>query len=91
MLPSHLHLFQFLDSPRCLLLLSALRLHIGEFPTFMVKFNNYANLQVLELSVNTIDGHTPPSLPEHIAFPSFHALLLGYLDPLVVKVVGNRP
>ena len=44
MLSSPLHLFQSLDSPWRLLLLSALRLHNGEFPTFMVKFNNYANL-----------------------------------------------
>ena len=88
-LSTPLPLFQSPDSSRRLLLLSALRLQNEEFPAFMVNFNNYASLQVLELSVSSVNGHTLPPLPEHITFPSLHALLLGYLDPLVLNVVGK--
>ena len=89
MLTNSLHLFQSLNSSRRLLLLSALRLPNEEFLTFMINFNNYASLQVLELSVTTISIYTFPTFPEHITFPSLRALLLGYLDPLVVNVVGK--
>ena len=88
-LSSPLPLFQSPDSSRRLLLLSALRLQNEEFPTFMVNFNYYARLRVLELSVSTINGHALPSFREHIIFPSLYALLLEYLDPLVVNVVGK--
>ena len=89
LLSSPLPLFQSLDSSRRLLLLSALGLQDEEFATFMINFKNYASLQVLELSVKSVDDHTLPSLPEHITFPSLHALILGYLDPLVIDVVGK--
>ena len=55
----------------------------------MINFKNYASLQVLELTVNIVDDHMLPSLPEHITFPSLHALILGYLDPIVINVVGK--
>ena len=87
--PSPLSLLQSFGSSRRLLLLSAKRLRNEDFPTFMMNFSNYATLQVLELSVNAIQSHTPPSFPEHITFPSLHALLLGDLDPLSLSVVGR--
>jgi len=88
---SPLPLFQSLDSSRPLLLLSAVCPQNEEFFTFMINFNNFASLQVLELSVVTIDGHTLPSFPEHITFPSLHTLLLGDLplDALVLNVIGK--
>jgi len=88
---SPLPLLRSLDSSRPLLLLSALCLQNEEFFTFMINFSNFANLQVLELSVATIDDHTLPSFPEHITFPSLHTLLLRDLplDPLVLNVIGE--
>ncbi len=88
-LSSPLPLFQSPESSRRLLLLSALHLQVEEFPIFMRNFNHYASLQVLELSVNSINSHTLPSFPEPITFPSLHTLLLGYLDPLALNVVGK--
>ena len=86
---SPLHLFQSPDSSRCLVMLSALRLSVKEFATFMTNFNNYARLQVLELSGAPVNLHPLPSLPEHITFPSLHTLILQYLDPTIVNVVGK--
>ena len=86
---SPLHLFQSLDSSRRLLLLSALHLRDEEFVTFMIIFNNHARLQVLELSVSYVNGHTLPSLPEHNTFPSLHTLILWHLDPLIVNAVST--
>ena len=86
---SLLPLFQFPDSSRRLLLLSATRLPSEEFLTLMINFNNYANLQVLELSVDVTGGYTLPSFPEHITFPSLHTLILGDLDPLMGNAVGK--
>jgi hypothetical protein len=54
-----------------------------------INFSNYATLQVLELSVHAVESHAPPSFPEHITFPSLHALLLGDLGPLALSVVGR--
>ena len=88
-LSSPLPLFQSLDSSRRLLLLSALGLQDEEFATFMINFKNYASLQVLELTVKSVSGHMLPSLPEDITFPSLHALILGYLDPLITNIVGK--
>jgi hypothetical protein len=90
-LSSPLPLFQSLGSSQRLLLLSALRLRNENFPTFMINFNHYASLQVLELSVISINSHTLPPFPEHITFPSLHTLILEYLskDPLVPNVVGK--
>jgi hypothetical protein len=92
-LSSPLPLLQSLDSSRRLLLLSALRLPSEKFPTFMKNFNDYASLQVLELSVtnSSSNDHTLPPFPEHITFPSLHTLVLGYLleGPLVPNVVGK--
>ena len=89
-----LHIFQSPNSSRCLVLLSALLLPVEEFATFMTNFNNYARLQILELSVGHISihelpSHMLPSLPEHITFPSLHTLILRRLDPLIVNVVVN--
>ena len=78
--------FQFLNSQR-LRLLSAVHLSNAEFNTFMINFNNYTNLQVLELSVST--GNTLSSFPEHITFPSLHTLVLEYLAPRVTEIVGK--
>jgi hypothetical protein len=78
-LSSPLPLFQSLDSSRRLLVFSALRLQNEEFSAFMINFNNYASLQVLELSVDTVSYYTLPSFPEHITFPSLRALVLGHL------------
>ena len=89
MLSSPLPLFQSPGSSRRLLLLSTLRLRNEDFPTFMINFNNYASLQVMELSVISTNGHTLPSFPDHITFPSLHTLLLGYLDPPVEGIVGK--
>jgi hypothetical protein len=88
---SPLHLFQSLDSSRRLLLLSALHLQNEEFPTFMINFNNYASLQVLELSVDSINRHTLPSFPEHITFPSLRALVLGglFLNGPLLNTIGK--
>jgi len=90
-LSSPLPLFQSIDSSRRLLLLSVLRLQNEEFPAFMINFNNYASLQVLELSVTSINSNTLPPFPQHITFPSLRALVLGYLffDPLVLNVIGK--
>jgi len=55
----------------------------------MTNSNNYASLQVLELSVTSIGGQTLPSFPEHITFPSLHTLVLGYLHPTTLNVIGN--
>ena len=77
------------DSSRRLHLLSALHLQDEEFPLFMINFNHYESLQVLELSVTSIEGHTLPSFPGPITFPSLHALLLGYIDPFALNVVGK--
>ena len=88
-LSSSLPFFQFSNSSRRLRLLSALRLPNAEFHTFMISFNNYTNLQVLELSVSAGNGHTLSSFPEHITFPSLHTLALGYLDSFVPEVVGK--
>ena len=84
-----LHLFQSLDSSHCLVLLSALWLKAKEFATFMTNLNNYARLQVLELSVDHFNLHPLPSLPEHLTFPSLHTLILRRLDPLSSNVVGK--
>jgi hypothetical protein len=88
---SPLPLFQSFGSSRRLLLLTALHLRNEKFPTFMINFNHYANLQVLELSVISINSHTHSPIPEHITFPSLHTLILEYLseDPLVPNVVGK--
>jgi hypothetical protein len=90
-LSSPLPLFQSLDSSRRLLLLSALRLQNEEFSTFMINFNNYANLQVLELSVDTINSHTLLSVPEHVTFPSLRALVLGdlFFDGPFLNTIGK--
>jgi len=90
MLSSPLPLFQSLDSSRPLLLLSVLGLQDEEFTTFMIHFNNFASLQVLELSV-TFDVPTFPSFPKHITFPSLHTLILGDLpfDMIVLDVIGK--
>jgi hypothetical protein len=92
-LSSPLPLLQSLDSSRRLLLLSALRLPSEKFPTFMKNSNDYASLQVLELSVTnrSSNDHTLPPFPEHITFPSLHTLVLGDLweGPLVPNVVGK--
>jgi len=87
-LSSPMSLFQSLDSSRRLRLLSAHRLRNGGFPTLMINFSDYATLQVLELSVKDIKGHTLP-FPKHITFPSLHTLVLGYLDPHALLVVGK--
>ena len=84
-----LHLFQSPDSSRCLVMLSALWLSVNEFATFMTNLNNYARLQVLELSVTNFNLHPFPSLPEHITFPSLRTLILQYLDPRIINVVGK--
>jgi hypothetical protein len=86
-----LPLFQSLDSSRRLLLLSAVHLQNEEFPIFMINFNNYSSLQVLELSVVTSNSHTLPSFPQHITFPSLHSLVLGCLplDLPVLNVIGK--
>jgi hypothetical protein len=91
LLSSPLPLFQSLDSSRPLLLLSALRLRNVDFAIFVINFNNYASLQVLELSINTINSHTLPAFPEHITFPSLRALVLGNLvhDTPVLNVIGK--
>jgi hypothetical protein len=93
LLSSPLPLFQSLDSSRPLLLLSALRLRNVDFSTFMINFNNYASLQVLELSFNTTNSHshTLPAFHEHITFPSLRALVLGrlVLDGVVLNVIGS--
>ena len=86
---STVSLFPLPDSSRHLRLLSALRLRNEEFPTFVVNFNNYATLQVLELSVRGIEGSTLPSLPEHVLFPSLRTLILGHLDPISMSGVGK--
>ena len=79
--------FQFPNTSWRLRLLSAIRLPNDEFLTFMISFNDYKNLQVLELSVNAGNSYALSSFPEHIAFPSLHTLVLGYLDPFVLNVV----
>jgi len=86
-----LPLFQSLDSSRPLLLLSVLCLQDEEFTTFIINFNNFASLQVLELSVTAFDGPTLPSFPKHITFPSLHTLIIGYLpfDVIVLGVIGK--
>jgi hypothetical protein len=88
-----LPLFQSLGSSRRLLLLSALCLPSEKFPTFMIKLNDYASLQVLELSVtySYINSHTLPPFPQHTTVPSLHTLVLGDLleGPLVPNVVGK--
>ena len=84
-----LHLFQSPDSSRCLVFLSALRLSVKEFATFMTNFNHYAKLQVLELSIDYVNIHPFPYLPEHITFPSLHTLILWHVDPLIGNVVGK--
>ena len=86
LLSSPLSLFQSPDSRR-LRLLSALCLQNGEFSTFMVNFGNYASLQVLELSVNNVEGDALSSFPEPITLPSLHTLILGYLNPLALVIV----
>ena len=86
---SLLPLFQSLDSSRRLLLLSALDLQNTEFPTFMINSKHYESLQVLELSVKSVKSHALPPVPEHITFPSLHALILGSLDNLAINVVGK--
>jgi hypothetical protein len=90
-LSSPLRLFQSLDSSRPLLLLSALHLRNEDFSTFMINLNNYTSLQVLELSINTINSHRFPSFPEHITFPSLRALVLGNLFPEapILNVIGK--
>jgi hypothetical protein len=75
-------------SRRLLLLSAPCPLNEG-FPTFLNNFNNYASLQVLELSVEFVYQHMLPSRPELIAFPSLHTLILGYLHPLALNVVGK--
>jgi len=90
---SPLPLFPSLDSSRPLLLLSALSLREEEFTTFMINFNNYTSLQVLELSVSNSNSNsnTLPPFPQHIAFPSLHTLILKghFLDALVLSIVGK--
>ena len=86
---SLLPLFQSLNSSRHLLLLSAMQLENEEFPIFMINFNNYTSLQILELSISTIDSNTLPSIPEHITFPSLHTLALALRDSRVLNVVGK--
>ena len=85
---SPLPLFHSIDSSRRLLFFSAFYLQGEEFATFMINFNNYANLQVLELSVYSVNARTLRTLPEHITFPSLHTLILGYLYPFVTNTVG---
>ena len=87
--PSILPLFQSLDSSRRLLLLSALDLRNTEFPTFMINSKHYASLQVLELTVKSVNTHALPPVPEIITFPSLRALILGSLDNLAISVVGK--
>jgi hypothetical protein len=82
-------LFHSFGSSRRLRLLSALGLRSEEFPTFMIDFNKYASLQVLELSVESVNSHMLPSLPERITFPSLHTLILEYLYPPVTNVIGK--
>jgi hypothetical protein len=91
LLSSPLPLFQSLDSSQPLLLLSALHLRNEDFSAFMINFNNYASLQVLELSIGTINSRTLPYFPEHITFPSLRALVLGYLnlDEPVLNSIGK--
>ena len=86
---SPLYLFESHGSSRRLRLLSALGLLRDEFPVFMINFNNCATLQVLELSVHDVGGRTLSSFPEHITFPSLHTLVLGYLDPISLGIVGK--
>ena len=88
-LSSNHRLLRSPEPSRRLHLLSALHLRDEEFPLFIISFDHYGSLQVLELSVNSVDGHKLPSFPGPITFPSLHALLLGYLDPLALNVVGK--
>jgi hypothetical protein len=57
----------------------------------VINFNNYASLQVLELSFTTNNTHALPPFPEHITFPSLCTLVLQDLpwDPLVLSVLGK--
>ena len=87
LLSGPLPLFQSPDSSQSLLLLSAIRSPNKELLTFMRNFNNYASLQVLELSIDVTNSRTPPTFPEHITLPSLHTLVLGYLDPFVINIV----
>jgi hypothetical protein len=88
-LSTPLPLFQSPDFPSRLLLLCATRLRNAEFPTFMINFNNYASLQILELSVNAIDDDMLSSCPEHVTFPCLHTLVIEYLDSVALDVVGR--
>ena len=88
-LTSPLPFFHFPNFSRRLRLISAIHLSNKDFHTFMINFNNYTNLQVLEISVSSGsgNGHMLSSFPEHITFPSLHTLVLRTLNRFARKVV----
>ena len=88
-LSTPISLLQSLGSSPRLRLLSMVHLRDEEFPTFVVNFNNYATLQVLELSVKDVEDSMLPSLPERILFPLLRTLILGRLCPPALSVVGK--
>jgi hypothetical protein len=82
--------FQSLNSSPRLLLLSASDLPNEQFFTFMINFNNYASLQVLDIYVSSTGSRTLPLLPDYITFPSLHTLVLNAPGiPPVIDVVGK--
>lgn len=93
-LEASLPLLQSPESGRRLLLLSACNQKGEEFSTFVRNFDQYANLQVLELSMSWhhsdlhfSEAGAGRSFPALISFPSLHTLLLGDLDWYAYDVV----
>ena len=84
LMSNSLHLCQFPDSSRRLQLLST------KLSAFMMNFNSYSSLQVLELSVGAIGGYAFPSFPDHITFPFLHTLILKFRDieQLALNIIG---